>query len=115
MIDHNVFELLREKRPAIYVLMARMVTLLLAKSHDYNEGAGDSYENLRSSKALGVPPWRGVLLRMSDKWSRLCSFAKTQTYKVKDESFIDTLLDMANYAILAVMDIEGEREDDDSE
>ena len=31
------------------------------------------------------------------------------------ESMVDTLLDMANYAILAVMDIEEEGADDDSE
>jgi len=101
--ETNPFDMLREKRPAMYALMSNMVSIMLAKSHDYNEGQGDSYENLRSSAKMGIAPWRGVLLRMSDKFSRLCSFSNKQEYQVKDESFRDTLIDMANYSLLAVL------------
>ena len=106
--EHNPFELLREKRPAMYKLMSEMVSIMLAKSHDYNEGQGDSYENLRASTKMGIPPWKGVLLRMSDKFSRLCSFANKQAYEVKDESFRDTLVDLSNYCLLCVLMYEEE-------
>ena len=90
------------KRPEIYWLMKRQAELLLQKGHDYS-GTEDSYANLRSSSALGISPWRGVLLRMSDKWSRLTNFAKQGELMVKDESVTDTLLDLANYSLLCLV------------
>lgn len=98
------------KRPEIYWLMKRQAELLLQKGHDYS-GTEDSYANLRSSSALGISPWRGVLLRMSDKFSRLCNFSCQGILKVKDESVEDTLLDLANYSLLClVLFKEGQKE-----
>jgi hypothetical protein len=37
---------------------------------------------------------------MGDKYSRLCSFANKEEYKVKDENIEDTLLDLAIYSII---------------
>lgn len=68
------------------------------KNHDY---AGDNYlSNLTASERLGMPAWKGCLIRMQDKMSRLENFAVQDELKVKDESVEDTLKDLAVYSIL---------------
>jgi hypothetical protein len=42
----------------------------------------------------------GTFTRMSDKMSRLASFIRNGELVVKDESVQDTLIDLANYAVL---------------
>lgn len=46
-----------------------------------------------------------ALTRISDKFNRLESLILHQTQEVKDESVEDTLLDLANYCIMTVMEI----------
>jgi hypothetical protein len=48
------------------------------------------------------------VVRMSDKMERLKSLTKKKT-QVKDESVKDTLLDLANYAIMTVMHLNKEK------
>ena len=43
---------------------------------------------------------QGFLTRMMDKISRVNSFVKQGTLNVADEKIEDTLMDLANYAIL---------------
>lgn len=45
----------------------------------------------------------GVLVRMGDKISRLVSINKTSVTLVSKESLRDTLIDLHNYAAMAVM------------
>ena len=46
-------------------------------------------------------------IRLEDKLNRLKSLNKRKENCVKDESLIDTLLDLANYAVLTVIELEG--------
>lgn len=68
------------------------------KNHDY----GNSFSN--SFKEFGLI---SSVVRLSDKMERLKSFAKLcpEAMRVKDESVQDTLLDMANYAIMTVIEL----------
>jgi len=52
-------------------------------------------------------------VRLNDKLKRFHSLVLLPDGRegTDDESMVDTLLDMANYAILAVMDIEASRKD----
>ena len=69
------------------------------KRHDYaNED--DIFANFRHSELAGIPSWKGTAIRLGDKFSRLMEFAKKETLEVKDESIKDTLLDLANYALI---------------
>ena len=68
--------------------------LLKDKGHDYS-GDQDSLGNLRR---FGL---YGIIVRLSDKFSRLEQYAKSGELKVKDEGVIDTLRDIRNYAFLA--------------
>jgi len=45
----------------------------------------------------------GVLVRIGDKLRRMQSISKSGVQLVKDESLRDTLLDLHNYAAMAVM------------
>lgn len=63
------------------------------KNHDY----GDSFE--QSLYEFGLI---ASIVRMGDKMNRIKSLSKKEA-EVKDESIKDTLLDLANYAIMTVM------------
>ena len=85
---------------SIRAIIADMLSIFEAKDTDYAAN-GKPMGNLRSSEQLGVPAWKGTLLRMGDKKQRICSFASRGEYQVKDEQIADTLKDLANYACLA--------------
>ena len=72
------------------------------KNNDY----GDSFAKLRNE----FP--NSILYRVFDKYNRLKTLKSGTTQMVKDESIRDTLLDIANYCILEIieMDIEEEGE-----
>lgn len=48
-------------------------------------------------------------IRLMDKLNRFCTLTRkgAQGQQVNDESVKDTLLDMANYAIMTIMEMEG--------
>jgi hypothetical protein len=56
--------------------------------------------NLRKCEEAGIDAWRGCLVRIGDKMSRLENFLKEKEYLVISEKAEDTVIDLANYAIL---------------
>ena len=89
--------------PIFYELLEEMARIHSIKNQDY--GDGNPLGNFMESEGLGIPAFQGILVRMSDKWSRIKSLVKKERMlgKVKDESIEDTLIDLANYAILAIV------------
>lgn len=73
--------------------------LYLKKNHDY----GDSFHKSYEEEGLAM-----VRIRLGDKFNRFKTLSKSER-QVEDESIRDTLIDLANYAILAVMEIDGGR------
>ena len=65
------------------------------KNHDYGDSFGKSYVE------WGLPM---VCIRLDDKLNRLKSFAKGSKQMVSDESIDDTLMDLANYAIMTLVE-----------
>lgn len=88
--------------PDFYKLLDKMKEIHSAKNHDYS-GGDDPFKNFKISETMGIPAWKGCLIRKSDKFSRLCSFAKKEDYQVKDESVEDTLLDDAIYSLICIL------------
>lgn len=80
-------------------LCNKMVEITRAKNSDYSSAA-DPFQNFRVVEAYGMSAEQGFLTRMSDKMSRLANFIKQGEFQVKDESFLDTCLDLANYSVL---------------
>lgn len=72
------------------------------KNHDYGNSFGDTFDKLGIISAV---------TRISDKYNRLCALATKpeEERKVKDESIADTLLDMANYCIMTVIEMHKEQ------
>lgn len=69
--------------------------LHVAKKSDY----GNSFNDLLNEFGLIT-----VVIRLQDKMNRLKTIAKNDgEYSVKDETIRDTLMDLANYAIMALM------------
>lgn len=79
-------------------MLIKMKKMHDIKGHDY--GDEDEYANIRASEELGISPWIGVALRLNDKMQRLKKFARVGELKVKDESVLDTFIDIAVYAII---------------
>ena len=67
------------------------------KNSDY----GDSFS--QTFNALGLI---SAITRISDKYNRVCNLALSNTAHVKDETIVDTLMDMANYCLMTVMELE---------
>ena len=69
-----------------------------AKNHDYGDSFGETF------KKLGII---SAVTRITDKVNRLQSLC-TKEQKVEDESIRDTLMDLANYAIMTIIEMEEE-------
>lgn len=65
------------------------------KNHDYGDSVHDTFEK------YGLTSF---LVRMEDKLNRARTLNKKQA-KVNDEKITDTLMDLANYAILALIEL----------
>ena len=104
-------EIIEEKKyyghPLFYQLLDELKEIHSQKNHDY-AGEDDPLKNFRMSENMGIPAWKGCLIRISDKFSRLCSFAKKEEYEVKDESIEDTLKDLAVYSLICLILYRGE-------
>lgn len=68
-----------------------------AKNLDYGDSFGQSF------RKWGLPM---SCIRLGDKLNRLESFAQKKDMHVSDESVEDTLRDMANYAIMTLIEIQ---------
>lgn len=70
------------------------------KNADYGR-PGDPLANIRASEDFGIPAWIGALVRGNDKMRRLQKAA--QGGALVNESVEDSLLDLAVYAIIALI------------
>lgn len=78
-------------------LCERLNKIYEQKNHDY----GDSFHETFKEEGLAM-----ARIRLSDKLNRFKTLSKnTSDQKVNDESMIDTLMDLANYAIMTVMEL----------
>jgi hypothetical protein len=80
-------------------ILCNMQTVYQAKDNDYS-ATGRPMGNLRKCEDAGIDAWRGCLVRIGDKMSRLENFLKEKEYLVISEKAEDTVIDLANYAIL---------------
>lgn len=67
------------------------------KNHDY----GDSFHTSFMEEGMAM-----ARIRLGDKYSRFKTLSRDSERKVVDESIRDTLIDLANYAIMTVMEMD---------
>ena len=73
------------------------------KSRDYGCPSGDDpLANIRNgARFVGIPSWKGAMVRLSDKVTRLAAY--NATGRLENESLEDNLFDLASYALLALL------------
>ena len=71
--------------------------LYAKKNHDY----GDSFHTTFVEEGMPMPR-----IRLRDKFNRFKTLSRNCEQKVNDESIRDTLLDLANYALMTVLEME---------
>jgi len=86
--------------PRFRAILAEMLALHIKKGKDYGTNV-DIFANVRGSEELGIPAWKGVLVRSMDKVKRLCNAAKGA--KMANESVEDSWIDLANYAVIGLI------------
>lgn len=93
------------RNPKFNALIDEILALHNAKNEDYADD-NDPLSNFNRARKLGVSPFKGVLVRLSDKWSRI---EQLSTGKVpKNESLRDSLIDSAVYSLIAVLLLDDE-------
>lgn len=81
-------------------LCAELNEIYTKKNNDYGDAFSKTY------KDLGIV---SAITRISDKYNRLCSLALSdKPMMVRDETIVDTLLDMANYCLMTVIEVKEE-------
>lgn len=76
--------------------------LYARKNHDY----GDSFHQTFVEEGMAM-----VRIRLGDKFNRFKTLSRDGEQKVNDESIRDTLIDLANYAIMTVVEMEAAKHD----
>lgn len=79
-----------------------MLALYERKNSDYGDSVHDTYVKYGPVS---------FLVRMEDKINRVKTLTENDNYdyKVKDEKVRDSLIDLANYAIIMIMEMEKEK------
>ena len=73
-----------------------------AKNSDYST-LENPYKNLQAVERIGIEAWRGIVIRLMDKFSRLEEYCVKGELAIKSEGIEDTFKDIANYSILAMI------------
>ena len=84
-------------------ICAELTELYEKKNHDY----GDAFHLSYLEEGMAMPR-----IRIGDKFNRFKNLTKishmSEATKVREERLRDTLIDMANYAIMTVMELDAE-------
>lgn len=91
-----------DKADRLEKLMAEMLEIYKAKNKDYGDSFSESFEEF----GLIAP-----VVRMNDKMNRIKSLTKKGDRQVKDESLRDSLMDLANYALMTVVELDQQIEE----
>ena len=91
--------------PRFYELLDELKDLHSRKNSDYATDE-EPLSNLKRCEKIGIPAWKGVIVRLEDKWDRIEKLTVKGKPSVVDESIIDTLKDSAVYALLCIVLLE---------
>lgn len=86
-----------DKANKLEELMNELLETFVAKNTDYGDSFAESF------KEFGIV---SAVVRMNDKMNRIKSLSKKGGRQVKDESLRDSLMDLANYALMTVVELD---------
>ena len=90
-------------------ILVEMGELHDRKNADYGTAA-DPFANVRASEEFGIPAWLGSVIRANDKMTRLKAFANKG--ELANEPVEDSLIDLANYCVIALLLYRGSIKED---
>ena len=89
-VDHRFYELLE-----------KMAKICEKKSSDYS---GEMlFKDWLEIEEIGIPAWKGVVVRLINKFSRLKTLTKKDEPQCEDETMNDTLIDIACLSLIAII------------
>jgi len=91
-----------DKTTRLEILCQRIQATYGRKNKDYGDSFGKTFQKYGIISAL---------TRMSDKWNRIETLATGKKNLVSDDSLEDTLMDMACYCLMTVIEIEDAKKD----
>lgn len=83
------------------IICGELNALYVKKNHDYGDSFGKTYEE----EGMAMPR-----IRLSDKLNRFKTLSRGDRQEISDESLRDTLMDLANYAVMTIVEMETEEE-----
>jgi hypothetical protein len=83
-------------------LTDKMKDIHIRKNAGYAGDCEDPWANFRYSELFEVSAFKGCMIRLSDKFIRAANLIKNPDNEQVGEALTDTLLDLANYAIIAI-------------
>lgn len=89
-----------------------MLEVTKAKNTDYC-GGDNAFKNFNIIEGLtngAISTEEGILVRITDKISRIATLIKKNKGAVKDEKITDTLQDLANYAIILLIYLKNKKQ-----
>ena len=99
MDDFNIYLQERNDKAETFENIAKeLLDIYIKKNADYGDSFGETY------KKLGII---SAITRIADKTNRLQNLCVNER-QVNDESIEDTLMDLANYAIMTLIELKGE-------
>lgn len=101
MAELNIYSVSKVARHA--AICEEINKLYEQKNHDY----GDSFHQTFVEEGMAM-----ARIRLGDKFNRFKTLSRGGEQKVNDESIRDTLIDLANYAIMTVLEMEVTADDD---
>jgi len=91
----------------------KMHATVIAKNTDYSSDETDAFSNFKTTEMLGISTAESnIMNQILNKLNRTNAFVKRGVLLVADEKIEDTLLDLANYAILLAGYIKAKKDDD---
>ena len=81
-------------------LCKELNALYARKNHDY----GDSFHSTFVEEGMAMSR-----IRLSDKLLRFKTLSKGARQQVSDEGLRDTLIDLANYALMTILELDNQR------
>lgn len=98
----------RNGHPKFYELLRQMSDMYSRKTSDYNEG--NPLGSFLECRRAGIDPLDGLIVRLIDKHSRLCSLNRKRKKginpEIKNESMRDQFFDGAVYNLIGIILLE---------
>lgn len=96
--------------PAILLEMLQMHS---NKSNDYATDK-DPFSNIELCERVGFPAWKGIIIRLGDKYSRLLNALGDKLFKY--EGIRDAFMDNSCYSVMGIIEYEkAEKKEEDKD